>query len=184
MSGRLASPWRGEKNDDEIIAGVPPRSHKGLVIAVDEFDRGVKVLDIPSCQIEDGGLGLKTDALGAQQMAENRVETIARACERIDDSDRAVADSWQYDLGDVPSDLVSEGVFDRLQTGARQYADTPLVPRFWRQPVEVDVVWVVKAIASVLLNLPQFDDLIAFYGAEQKVTVVLPVFILCCHACT
>ena len=120
VSGRLASPWRGEKNDDEIIAGVPPRSHKGLVIAVDEFDGGVKVLDTPSCQIEDGGLGLKTDALGAQQMAENRVETIARACERIDDSDRAVADSWQYDLGDVPSDLVSEGsLTDSRQVRAR-----------------------------------------------------------------
>ena len=46
------------------------------------------------------------------------------------------------------------------------------------------MIWVVKAIASILLNLPQFDDLIAFYGAEQKVTVVLPAFILCCHACT
>lgn len=45
----------------------------------------------------------------------------------------------------------------------------------------MDVVWVVEAIASVLLNLPKFDELIAFRGAEQKVTIVLSDFILCRH---
>src|SRR6476659_7653468 len=70
------SPWKREKNDDEMIAEVPLRSHEVLVIAVDEFDRCVKVLDIPSRQIEDGGLDLKTDTPGARQMPQNRVEAV------------------------------------------------------------------------------------------------------------
>jgi hypothetical protein len=50
------SPWRREKNDDEMIARVPSRSHEVLVTAVDEFDRRIKMHDIPGREIEDGGL--------------------------------------------------------------------------------------------------------------------------------
>ena len=64
--------------------------------------------------------------------------------------------------------LFPRGSLTASETGTRQDADTPLVPRLRRQPVEMDVVWVVEAIASVLLNLPKFDELIAFRGAEQK----------------
>src|SRR6516164_3302918 len=45
----------------------------------------------------------------------------------------------------------------------------------------MDVVWVVEAIASILLNFPQLDELIAFRGAEQKVAVVFSGFIFCRH---
>jgi hypothetical protein len=71
------SPWRREKNDDEMIARVPPQSHEVLVTAVDEFDWRAKVRDIPSRQIEDGGLDLKTNTLCARQMPQNRVESVA-----------------------------------------------------------------------------------------------------------
>ena len=70
------SPWRREKNDDEMIARVPSRSHEVLVTAVDEFDRRIKVHDIPGREIEDGGLDLKTDTPGARQMPQNRKEAV------------------------------------------------------------------------------------------------------------
>src|ERR1700730_14286373 len=45
----------------------------------------------------------------------------------------------------------------------------------------MDVGRVAEAIASILLNLPQLDKLIALRGAEQKVAIILSGFILCCH---
>jgi hypothetical protein len=71
------SPWRREKNDDEMIAGVLSRSHEVLVTAVDEFDRRLEAGNILGCQIEDGGLDLETDAPGARQMPQNRIEAVA-----------------------------------------------------------------------------------------------------------
>ena len=111
-------------------------------------------------------LDLETDTPRALQVPQDRIETVARAGEWIYDPDRAIADHWQHDLGNVLSNLVSQWVFDRLQTGARQDADTALVPRPWRQPVQMDVVWVVEAIASVFLNFPQLDKLIPLLRAE------------------
>src|SRR3984893_15647514 len=45
----------------------------------------------------------------------------------------------------------------------------------------MDVGRVAEAIASILLNLPQLDKLIALRGAEQRVAIILSGFILCCH---
>ena len=59
------SPRRREKDDDKMIARVPPRSHKLLITALCEFDRRLKLHNIPGRQIEDGGLDLKTDTPGA-----------------------------------------------------------------------------------------------------------------------
>jgi hypothetical protein len=52
-------------------------------------------------------------------MAQNRIEAVAGACERIDDADRAVAGRTRDDLGDITPDLVSERVFNGLKTCAR-----------------------------------------------------------------
>ena len=93
---------------------MPQRSHEVLVTAVDEFDRRVNVRDIPRRQIEDGRVDLKIDTASTRQVPQNRAETVACACEWIDDSDGTGADRWQYDLGNVSSDLVSERVLDRL----------------------------------------------------------------------
>ena len=76
-SQSTVSPWRREKNDNEMIARVPPRFHEVLVTAVDEFDRRVNVRDIPRRQIEDGRLDLKTDTSSTRQVPQNRVETVA-----------------------------------------------------------------------------------------------------------
>ena len=71
------SPRRCEKDDDKMIARVPPRSHEVLVTAVDEFDRRLKLRDVAGRQIEDGGLDFKTNTPGARQMPQNRVEAVA-----------------------------------------------------------------------------------------------------------
>ena len=75
--------------------------------------------NIPCRQIKDGRLDLETNPVCSGQMAQNRVEAIARACERIDDADRAVAGRTRDDVGNIAPDPVSERVFDSLETCAR-----------------------------------------------------------------
>ena len=69
---KRVSPWRGDENDDEMIGRVRSRSHEVLITAVDEFNRPVEVRDIPSRQVEDGGLDLKTYTLGTGQVPQDR----------------------------------------------------------------------------------------------------------------
>jgi len=151
---KRVSPWRGDENDDEMIGRVRSRSHKVLITAVDEFDRPVEVRDIPSRQVEDGGLDLKTYTLGTGQVPQDRVQAVARACEWVDHSNGTIAHRRRYDLGNVTSDLVSERVFDGLKTSTRQDTDTALVPRLRWHAVEMDMVWVVERIAPVSLDFP------------------------------
>src|SRR5262245_53178256 len=175
------APRRSNENDDEVIDGVPPRSHEALVIAVDEFDRRVDVRDIPDRQVENDGLELKTDTLGTGQVPQDRVQAVARACERVDHSNGTIARRRRYDLGNVTSDLVSKRVFDGFETGAGQNSDAALVPRLWWHAVEMDVVRVVEAITPVFLHLPQLDQLIALLRAEQEVAIILLARVLCRH---
>lgn len=53
-----------------------------------------------------------------------------------------------------------------------------LVPRLGRQPIEMDVVWIVEAIAPILLDLLELDELVAFRRTEQKVPIVFSDLIL------
>jgi hypothetical protein len=51
-------------------------------------------------------------------------------------------------------DLIPERVFDGLQTSTRQNADTAFIPLLRRHTVEMNVVGVIKAVTSILLDFP------------------------------
>jgi hypothetical protein len=42
----LSASAKGEKNDDEMVATVPPRCHEILVTAAEKFHRRVKELEL------------------------------------------------------------------------------------------------------------------------------------------
>jgi hypothetical protein len=51
-------------------------------------------------------------------------------------------------------DLIPERVFDGLQTCTRQNADTAFIPLLRRHAVEMNVVGVIEAVTSILLDFP------------------------------
>src|SRR5215475_2512983 len=99
-------------------------------------------------------------------MPQNRVKAVARACERIDDADGTLGRCLRDDLRNVTSHLISERVLDGLETSTRQNADTALVPLLWWHAVKMNVVRVIEAVAPVLLDFPQLDELISLVRTE------------------
>jgi hypothetical protein len=87
-------------------------------------------------------------------MAYHRVKAIAGACERIDDSNGTATGHWRDDLGDVTANLVTKGVFDSFEACAGEDAHTTLVPILWSHPIEMNVIGVVEAVASILFDPP------------------------------
>src|SRR5262245_5327663 len=99
-------------------------------------------------------------------MPQDRVKSIARACKRINDADSTVGGRSRDDLRNVVSNLVSEGIFDGFETGTRKNADAAVVPFLGRHTVEMNMVGITEAVASVLLDFPQLDELISLLQAE------------------
>jgi hypothetical protein len=60
-------------------------------------------------------------------MPQDRVKSIARACERINDADSTVGGRSRNDLRNVTPDPISEWVFDGFQTSTRKNANAALV---------------------------------------------------------
>jgi hypothetical protein len=87
-------------------------------------------------------------------MPQDRVEAVTRTRERIDYANGTVAARPSDDLGNVMPDLIPERVFDGLQTSTRQNADTAFIPLLRRHTVEMNVVGVIEAVTSILLDFP------------------------------
>jgi hypothetical protein len=99
-------------------------------------------------------------------MPQDRVEAVTRTRERIDYANGTVAARPSDDLGNVVPDLIPQRVFDGLQTSTRQNADTAFIPLLRRHTVEMNVVGVIEAVTSILLDFPKLDDLISLLWTE------------------
>jgi hypothetical protein len=87
-------------------------------------------------------------------MPQDRVKTVARARERIDDADSTVAERPRDDLRNITSNLISEWIFYSPETSARQNTYAEFVPLLRRHAVKMHVVGIIEAVMPVLLNFP------------------------------
>src|SRR5215472_14313158 len=99
-------------------------------------------------------------------MPQDRVEAVTRTRERIDYANGTVAARASDDLGNVMPDLIPERVFDGLQTSTRQNADTAFIPLLRRHTVEMNVVGVIEAVTSILLEIRSSS-----YGKSRSMDV-------------
>src|SRR6516164_1092414 len=114
-------------------------------------------------------------------MTQDRIKAVARARKRIDDSNGTATSHRCHHIGNVAADLVAKRVFDSFKARACEDAHTALVPVLWSHPIEMNVIGVAKAIASVLFDFPELNELVSLFRTEQEVAVVLSVHILCCQ---
>src|SRR5262249_54201698 len=154
VRSKRVAPWRAEENDNQMIGGGPPRAHEVLVTAGHEFDRCAEVRDIPGGQVEHGGAGLQNHAPFAREISQEPGRGRTHDPGRDGYANSTIAARPSDDLGNVMPDLIPERVFDGLQTSTRQNADTAFIPLLRRHTVEMNVVGVIEAVTSILLDFP------------------------------
>src|SRR5262245_4045511 len=98
---------------------------------------------------------------------------MASAGERIDGADGKPTWSLRNHIRNVASDCVTEWVLHGLKASSSQNAHAPPPPLLWRHAIEMNVVGIAETVAPLLLNLPQFDELVALGRAEQKMAIIL-----------
>ena len=114
-------------------------------------------------------------------MTQDTIQAVTRACKRIDDPNGTATGHWRHGIGDVTADLIAKRVFDSFKARACEDAHTALVPILWSQPIEMNVIGVVKTVASLLFDFPELNELVSLFQTKQEVAVVLSVHILCCQ---
>src|SRR5262245_17548758 len=103
-------------------------------------------------------------------MAEDPVEGVAGARERVDD--HAARVRHPRDRGNAPADSVAEAVSRALDGGAPEQPDALRVPLGRAQPVNRYVVTVAVAVGSVALHFRELEHGVALGAEEQQLAIV------------
>src|SRR5262245_8328987 len=132
-----------------------------------ESDRKVERRDVRPGESEHCVIELEAESASTGQMAAQPIQRVTRPGEQVDHESAALRTCPARDGGYVTADGVGEHVPGAFDGRPAQEPNSLPEPLRRRLVVDGHIVRVSVSVAAVTLDLPEFEDFVAFHAVQQ-----------------